>query len=90
MNRHSVWLHTGILKVSEGPIRATTDLQVLQPGQVSEGPFLDDSQTVDILQRTAGINTEEKKNSSLEKNKMKIQTNSSCSKRGEAISGSGV
>lgn len=61
MNLHSVWLHTGILKASEGPIRARADLQVLQPGQVSEGPFLDDSQTVDILQRTAGINTEKKK-----------------------------
>lgn len=31
------------------------DLQIFQLGQVSEGPFLNHPQTVDILHQTAGI-----------------------------------
>lgn len=31
-----------------------TDLQVFQSGQVSEGPFFNNPQTVDVLHRTAG------------------------------------
>lgn len=51
----TVWLHSGILKSSQTPSRQETDLQVLQLGQVGEGPRFDESQTVDILQRTAEI-----------------------------------
>lgn len=31
------------------------DLQMFQPGQVSEGPFFNNPQTVDIPHRTVGI-----------------------------------
>lgn len=36
-----------------------SDLQIFQLGQVSEGPFFNNPQTVDILHRTTGTQTRE-------------------------------
>lgn len=41
------------------------DLQMLQPGQVSEGPFFDNPQTVDIPHRSAGTKVEIQRESAL-------------------------
>lgn len=39
--------------------RGVLDSQMLQPGQVSEGPLLNDPQAVNIPHRTAGVRQSE-------------------------------
>lgn len=42
--------------------RGVLDSQMLQPGQISEGPLLNDPQAVNILHRTAGERQSEGEN----------------------------